>query len=152
MSEEVPEVKVEKNIFTFSKDLQYVTRKVSDFRPKNKSKASANDDSKFGACQSYLDSPGFWAPLDGCKAMGQNIEFDFKNKVIVGRIITQGFENCWVSRYKVDKFVDGQWYEGNEFVGNSDGNTKVLHYTSIIAEKLRIYPLQLNSSNLRWSF
>ncbi|CAL6027784.1 F5/8_type C domain-containing protein [Hexamita inflata] len=146
MSEEIPKVNVEKNVFTFSKDLKYVTRNVSDFRAKNKSKASANDDSKFGACQSYLDSPGFWAPRDGCKVAGQYIEFDFKEKIIVGRIVTQGSENCWVSYYRIESFVDGQWCKVQELPGNTDGDTKLVNYTSIIAEKLRIYPLQFNSS------
>ncbi|CAL6019651.1 F5/8_type C domain-containing protein [Hexamita inflata] len=123
------------NGLLLSKDLSFVTRKVSDCFNMN--------ESQYGACQSYLDGPKSWCPMNQQKIYGQYIEIDFSKKVLVGQIITQGRNGCcWVTKYKVEYSINGEWRQGGEFVGNSDSNSKAVRNTHIVAEKIRIYPIE----------
>ncbi|CAL6029994.1 F5/8_type C domain-containing protein [Hexamita inflata] len=122
------------NDHALSKTFPIVMRTVSD--------CYANKEQEYGACQSHLDGKKCWCPYNQQKICGQYLEFDFCGLVHVGFIITQGKKDCcWVTKYKVEYYVGEQWYQGGEYEGNVDSNTKEFRKTNNIANKLRIFPL-----------
>ncbi|CAL6065444.1 F5/8_type C domain-containing protein [Hexamita inflata] len=140
MAELVSEVNSSRKAFQLSEELKYVTRTVSNCI-----------NTHFDVSSSYLGFDGkneigkCWVPLNSDKITGQFIEFDFHKQVLVGLIITKGcsyYCECWVTKYKVEYFNEGQWCQGGEFNGNTDGETKVFRRACIIAEKLRIIPIE----------
>ncbi|CAL5975878.1 F5/8_type C domain-containing protein [Hexamita inflata] len=141
MAEQVTDVNNSPNLFLLSKELGYVTRTVSD--------CYRNNEQVFGACQTYLDGcENKWTPLSPNKIAGQYIEFDFHKQILVGKIITMGHPQkpsttqCWLTKYKIEYFKDGEWCQGGEFEGNTDGYTKVFRRTCLITDKLRIFPIE----------
>ncbi|CAL6047659.1 F5/8_type C domain-containing protein [Hexamita inflata] len=122
-----------------SQEIGNVTRTASD--------CYNYDDFQYGSRHSNLDGPKCWCPRNLQGIYGQFLEFDFHKQVFVGQIITQGkLGGGWVSRYKVEYFLDGEWRQGGKFEGNSDGDTKAVRETKIVAEKLRIFPLKFKDN------
>ncbi|CAL6025186.1 F5/8_type C domain-containing protein [Hexamita inflata] len=141
-------------IFQLSNNLKHVTRTVSDYYcddnvniDENFNEYNVNDQLN-GACQSYLDGRS-WQPQDIMQINGQYLEFNFNKKVLVGQIITIGNGQgslAWVTKYKVEYYLEDKQYDGGNFDGNSDGNTKAIRNTCFIADKLSIYPLEFHYS------
>ncbi|CAL6024230.1 F5/8_type C domain-containing protein [Hexamita inflata] len=97
----------------------------------------------------YLDgTENKWTPINPNKITGQYIEFDFHKQILIGKIITRGhpykhsIQQCWVTKYRVEYFKDGEWCQGGEFEGNADDYTKVFRRICLITNKLRIYPIE----------
>ncbi|CAL6051667.1 leucine-rich_repeat domain-containing protein [Hexamita inflata] len=135
---EVP-VNSTQNMFKLSKDLGYVTR------------SATNPVSTFDVNQSFLDGSHScsWAPfrkkISGQKKQRNYIEFDFHKQILVREIITQGCNDSWVTLYDVEYLKDGEWCQGGKFAGNTDAQTKIVRRTSIITDKLRIFPIVFNN-------
>ncbi|CAL6092640.1 leucine-rich_repeat domain-containing protein [Hexamita inflata] len=134
---EVP-VNSTQNVFKLSKDLGYVTR------------SATNQQSMFEVNQSFLDGSHScrWMPLyqeiEGQEIEINYIEFDFHKQILIREIITQGCDDNWVTSYDVKYLKDGEWCQGGKFAGNTDTQTKVFRHTSIITDKLRIFPIVFN--------
>ncbi|CAL6084221.1 F5/8_type C domain-containing protein [Hexamita inflata] len=108
MAELVSEVNSTLNIFKLSEDLDYVTRSVSNCRR------------GYDVENSYLEKPILnlpfntriqqcWVfPGNAYSIKGQYIEFDFHKILLVGKIITMGQNQAWVTNYRVEYFKDGE--------------------------------------------
>ncbi|CAL6116215.1 F5/8_type C domain-containing protein [Hexamita inflata] len=131
-------------VYKLSKEISSVTRKVSDCHD--------NNETKYGACNSYLDGYYSWCPKDQddlSKDISLSyLEFDFGKLVEVGQIITQGSSLylSWVTKYRVDIYSGDQWYIIGDFQGNTDSGTNTItRDLFFVAQKLRIYPIDYHS-------
>ncbi|CAL6065156.1 F5/8_type C domain-containing protein [Hexamita inflata] len=120
---------------TLSCNIEGVTRSVSDYSKVHGGLTEAK--------YSYLESKGSWLSLEN-KIYGQYLELDFHKKVVVGQIISLGDEDYGILRYKAVYGLNGDWFDVGEFKlhkydKKDPYNKQDIH---IVAEKIRIYPLQ----------